>query len=89
MSETTSTERSRAGLLIAAVGLVGAYTIALALDQFATALEGESFEADKLLNPEEARDLALAILEQIPEEWQPEVTTEEEKEAESHADQSK
>jgi len=59
--------------LIDALGsFQGAYTVAMALNQFATVVEDESMERDKYWSPQQCLGVAQALLELIPKDWQPE-----------------
>jgi len=53
------------------------YTLAMALNQFATVVEDESMERDKYLSPQQCVGLARALLSVIPKDWQPEPETDE------------
>ena len=62
-----------AELLMEALGsFQGAYTVAMALNQFATVVEDESMERDKYWSPQQCLGVAQALLELIPKDWQPE-----------------
>jgi len=50
----------------------GVYTLAMALNQFATVVEDESMERDKFWSPQQCLGVAQALLELIPKDWQPE-----------------
>lgn len=53
------------------VGWTGAYTLANALQQFATVVEDETMERDKYWSPAACLGVATALLDLIPADWQP------------------
>jgi predicted nucleic acid-binding Zn-ribbon protein len=55
----------------------GVYTLAMALNQFATVVEDESMERDKFWSPQQCLGVAAALLALIPTDWQPEPEAEE------------
>jgi hypothetical protein len=52
-------------------GLQVAYTIALALQNYSELVKGESFEPHKQLTSEECLQMANAIMQLIPDDWDP------------------
>lgn len=57
--------------IVEIAGFAACYTLAMALNSFAAAVEGETMEPEKYLTAQECLSLANALLSVIPEDWQP------------------
>jgi hypothetical protein len=68
----TESQRMVASQLVHLLGYKGGYTLALALQNYAELAEQESMERDKIYTRDECLQLANALMQLIPEDWQPE-----------------
>lgn len=66
----TPEQEMTAKRLHALLGNQGSYTLAMALNQFATVVEDETMEPDKYWSPQECLAIANALLQLVPESWQ-------------------
>jgi len=66
----SSTQRDHAQTLVRLFGLSFAYTVALALQNYAELAGEEAMEPGRILTPQDCLAMANALMQEIPDQWQ-------------------